>query len=194
MALHVRVGHRAVVTRQPLTFSTPACDDVPAEPALLGQFSWPRGQKLLRRYGDVAVRRLEQWSDCLHTPNEPILWVSTVQLFLGYTMRFGPPQVFRDGAWVDLSTADNGRLVQVPTALRIRWFSRQMREFAAHARSSWRSRECRPHSVALQVKLTCFPVQWPSDLHHNVETFLARNLPGGAVSGNSRAWRQLPLP
>ncbi|CAE7714215.1 unnamed protein product [Symbiodinium pilosum] len=194
MALHVRVGHKAVVTRQPLVFSTPATEAIPCELADLGHFSMERGQKLLRRYGEAAIRKLEQWSALLRSQEEPVRWVSTVQLFLGFAMRFGLPQVLRDGVWVDLSDIVNGRLVQIPIAVRIRWFARQLREFAASSQSSWRSKECRPHSVALQVKMTCFPIQWPSDLHREVEQFLTRHLPGGVVSGNSRAWRQMPLP
>ena len=114
MALHVRIGHRAVVTRQPLVFNTPSFEHLPLSPCTLGQFAAQRGQKVLRRYGEVAVRKLEQWSACLRCPDEPIRWISTVQLFIGFALKYGHPQVLRDGAWVDLATTPNGQLVQVP--------------------------------------------------------------------------------
>ena len=194
MALHVRIGHRSIITKQPLVFRPLPTEPLPPSPGSLGRFTARRGHRILQRYGATAVDRLDQWSICLECSQEPIRWISTVQLFLGYTFSFGPPQIMRAGCWTDLSSIPNGALVQCNFGTRVRFFARQLREFAAVTDSSWQGRECRPHSVALHIKLTCYPVRWSSELHERVDRYLTCHLPGGVASGNSRSWRSIPLP
>ena len=69
-----------------------------------------------------------------------------------------------------------------------------LREFAKSRHGRWRPIECRPCSTALRVKLSSVAVRIHEVLFQEVEAYLVRHLPQGAVTGTCRGWRSLPLP
>ena len=105
-----------------------------------------------------------------------------------------PPPIFRSGSWCQTDLLANGNLVQVSTGQRIRWWKQTLSAFTRYSGTRWRSTEARPHSSALQVKLACYPLLFSDAVHQRVEAFLAKHIPEGVVSQNSRAWVQCPVP
>ena len=194
VALHVRVGHRATRNRVPHSDMVPQPTPQPDWTGSLGELGEHDRSFLARKYGADFVRDLQSWSALLHDPTAQVRWISSVQLFFGFCLRFRRPPVFRDNRWQDLQSSPNGRLVPISTAVWVRYFLRQVRDFAVRGGGFWQLTECRPDSTTLQVKLSSIPLRMREDLWMEVENFLARNLPQQAISGQQRAWRGVPPP
>ena len=193
-ALHVRVGHKATRHRVSHSDMVPQPAPQPDWTGSLGELGERDRSLLERKYGTDFVRDLQSWSVLLVDPTAQVRWISSVQLFFGFCLRFRRPPVFKDNKWQDLQTSPNGRLVPISTAVWVRYFLRQVRDFATRSGGSWRLTECRPNSAALQIKLSCIPLRMQDALWDEVETFLARNLPQQAISGHQRTWRGVPPP
>ena len=194
IALHVRVGHLATRSRVDRTHTDLQPLPPPDWTGTLGVLSEAGAHALARRYGQSYVRDLVEWSVFLVDANAPVRWISSVQLFFSFCLRYRRPPVFRDKAWRDLDSVRNGHLVQVPTSSWVRYFLRHLRDLAGRGGGSWRLQECRPHSATLCVKLSSLPLRFNQALWDETEAFLSRNLPNQAVAGHERSWRNIPAP
>ena len=194
IALHVRVGHLATrnrVRRADMEVQHAPTPDWTGSLGFLndGDASW-----LATKYGRQYIQDMVAWSAYLNVEGAPVRWVSSVQLFFSFCLRFRRPPVFRGKRWQDLDTTRNGRLVNIPTAAWVRYFLRHLRDFATKGGGVWRLCETRPHSTALCVKLSCIPLCFDDQLWRDTEGFLSRNLPLQAVAGQSRCWRNIVPP
>ena len=194
LALHLRVGQRATRTR-PVREPTLAVErPIPDLACHLGQGNPGQVPGFSRKYGNGYTAAFVQFAECLADPESPIRWVSTVQLFFAFCLRFQHRLVYKDGNWVDLQVIPSGRYVQVVNAKRIRYFARHLREYAHEAGGVWLLVQGRPSSPALQVKLSVVPVRLQDSLYRDTEAFLQAQLPRGSISGSMRSWIHIALP
>ena len=194
IALHLRIAVHATRTARPVREPTLQTLDVPANAHFLGDGPTQQGNILFRKYGNGYLDKLSEFATLLRCGASPVRWISSLQLYIGFSLRFGLPLTFHNGVWLDLSRTRNGMLVHVGVAKRVRQFMQHLREYARTGQGHWRPVEGRPSSAALKVKLSCVAVHLRDDLFSEIETYLFQHLPSGAVSGTSRGWRSLPLP
>ena len=196
MQLHVLVARRSVLT-QPVV--QPVISPVPAPTAAvasrLGSLPEPSLLVLARRYGRPYIARLQRWGHMLDSGPSTLRWISTLQLYILFCLTWAEqPPILHAGTWRQVSEIPNGRYIEVPLAQRVKWFQQTLRQFVRRSDGQWISKELRPDSTALQARLTCVAVQLPESMWLDVETFLARNLPDGAVRSHQRTWKALPTP
>ena len=194
VALHVRVGHLATRSRVPRADVVPQPLPTPDWTGALGFLTDGDTRILALKYGQDYVQALAHWSALLEVEGAPVRWISSVQLFFSFCLRFMRPPVFRGNRWQDVKSLRNGALVQISTAVWVRYFLRHLREFAKRGGGLWRLQECRPHSSALCVKLSAIPLRFDTQLWHETEMYLAHQLPNRAIHGHQRAWTQIPPP
>ena len=194
VALHVRVGHLATRSRVSRTDMVLQHLPLPDWTGSLGTLSDADSRFLARKYGERYVQDLTTWAALLNVEGAPVRWISSIQLFFSFCLRFRRPPVFRGNRWRDLDTLENGRLVHIPTPSWVHFFLRHVRDYANKARSTWRLRECRPHSTALCIKVSSVPLRFDEQLWQATEVFLSRNLPRQAIAGHDRGWRSIPPP
>ncbi|CAE7244768.1 unnamed protein product [Symbiodinium sp. CCMP2592] len=158
----------------------------------------PRG-RITHRFGDTAVRTAAEWFRGLQSRDGggSLQWISVLQLLLDYCFHTGsPPPVYHASTrtWIDPATVSHGRLVRAELTARTRWFGQFLRGLLRESGGRWVTRECRPESTALQIRLLCIGVAMPADRHERIEAYLSRVLPNGTATGVSRSWTTLPLP
>ena len=158
----------------------------------------PRG-RITHRFGANAIRTAAEWFRGLQSRDGggALQWISVLQLLLDYCFHTGsPPPVYHASTrtWIDPATVSHGRLVRAELTARTRWFGQFLRGLLRESRGRWVTRECRPESTALQIRLLCIGVAMPADRHERIEAYLSRVLPNGTATGVSRSWTTIPLP
>ena len=104
------------------------------------------------------------------------------QCNFGFAILYGPPLTFHQGSWV--SVQDYKR---IPGNSFYCCSSTSLHEASSTLVVDGGSRNA-------DRTVSSVPVRWPDSLDTQVEVHLARNLPWSAIAGQSRCWRNIPLP
>ena len=189
VALHVRVGHLA-------TRSRVNRGDMPLQHLPLPDWTGSLGTlpEADFRFLALYVRDITAWGALINAEGAPVRWISSIQLFFSFCIRFRRPPIFHCKQWRSLDAIRNGHLVQVSTPSWIQFFLRHIRDFVRKGQGTWALKECRPHSAALCIKVSSIPLRFDEQLWRDTELFLGRNLPRQAISGHDRGWRSIRPP
>ena len=141
VALHERVGHLATRSRVPRADVLLQPLPTPDWTGALGSLTDGDARFLARKYGQDYIQAITEWSTMLNVEGAPVRWISSVQLFFSFCLRFMRPPIFRGNRWQDLQSLRNGALVQISTAVWVHYFLRHLREFAKKGGGHWRFQE-----------------------------------------------------
>ena len=136
---------------------------------------------LAERYGMTHAQRLVRWWNCrAETMSEqPLIWVSFVQLYIDFQMscgHVGPLRIGRE--WVDVQQRPYVEAEQFPFKVRVRWFRRYLQWFWKYAGLNVALEQCRPQSDVIQIFVPCASVPWNGWVLAEVDRWLSVNLKG----------------
>ena len=167
---------------------------------VLGGVSARSAVDFVRGYGSAFLEAFDPWCRQLVeaevTPSRPLRWVSLLQLVVAYLLEVRRRPPFYDGpskTWYEPDGRIRGQLLQASAAQVAHWFGTTLRAYVRSTGGRYFSKDGRPDSAALQVKMRVVAVPWDNGLAAKVESFLADALPGGVCGGRSRSWANLRI-
>ena len=135
---------------------------------------------LARRYGSRVLSALETWTQSLLWEPDNMVstrWVSVFQLMCSYIL------IETARLWYEPDTRAHSGLVDVNAATLTHWFGRLLRAYVESTGGRYSSRDIRPDSTCLQVKLRCVAVPWPASTSSMVEAYISSRCPAQSVAG-----------
>ena len=133
---------------------------------------------LAAQYGwGHAERAVRWWSRRTADSDQPLRWISFVQLYIDFQLTFGcPGPIKHKTQWLDVSTRPFLDVNKYPFRDRMRWFRRFIQNMLKAAHVEARFEQCRPESDCLQAFLPSMAVCWDPMCLQQVETWLQQHL------------------
>ena len=197
MRTHVMVAKAAITMRRGASAPLPQGEAPIVEPLAVPTPTDDKLFQVCHKYGRALVLPLLAWLRLVTGPavcSEP-KWISYVQLYTAFVASTGirPPRL-RTTTRQWYSVADNAVLLlrEVPLSKRATWFQLQMREIVAAAGGTLVSRQLRPSSEMLQIRLSSLFTRLSSEAFAMAESRLYQAL-GSACCRHDSRWKVLVL-
>lgn len=145
----------------------------------------------VRWYGDEMVRNILSWYwYAVWNSHERVQWVSQFQLYIDYMLcgETGPVKIDRWQMGHELQGSD---LISLSFLVRVRWFSKVLRECLRHLQVAATVRYCRPRSEALMLHTACIAVPWCPQRLQRIDNWILTHCPGG-IRRSSGVLKSLP--
>ena len=145
----------------------------------------------VRWYGDEMVRNILSWYwYAVWNSQEQVQWVSQFQLYIDYMLcgETGPVKIERWRLGHELQGSD---LMSLSFLVRVRWFSKVLRECLRHLQVATTFKYCRPKSEALMLHTACIAVPWCPQRLQSIDEWILTHCPGG-IRRSSGHLKSLP--
>ena len=123
--------------------------------------------EFVRRYGHAFLETFDPWCRRLREAdvgaNRPLRWISLFQLVVAYLLEVRRRPPFYDGAskmWYEPDSRVRGQLIQASAAQVAHWFGTTLRAYVRLTGGCYFSKDGRPDSAALQVKMRVVAIPW----------------------------------
>ena len=152
--------------------------------------------KSAAKFGIDFVRHVKAWVSLTWCEHMEARWRSFAQLLIDFQMGTGRPGPLYDSVqwrWVDCMKVKSIHHVRASAGDRTRWFRIALLEILKELLLDVHASSVRPYSTALWATLPCIAWRWKQERWEVVEGWLRQQLPQGAVRGEYRALRNVPV-
>ena len=126
-----------------------------------------------------AERATKWWSQRTGDKEQPVQWLSFVQLYIDYELTYGCPGPIKlRSQWLDVGSRPYLDVDRYPFRDRVRWFRRFIQNMLREAGVVVHYAQCRPASDCLQAYLPSVSIRWDPMSLQATEVWLQQNLQG----------------
>ena len=167
------------------------CPQIQVEP--IAQRRCPQSEG---KYGVDFVQHVVQWIASTQDAVVEARWISFAQLLIDFQMATGRPGPLYDTVelrWIDCMKVRAVHHMRASSGDRTRWYRIALLAILRELGCEVQTGSVRPYSTALWATLPCIAWRWKPERWELVEGWLRQQLPSGAVRGEYKALRSVPV-